>query len=57
LYVVFVIFRGIQSHQEPVARFDAILPEFATLVRNRRVTTEKDGDYTLADLVSCEVNL
>jgi hypothetical protein len=39
------------------SRFDAILPGFSTLVRNRRVTNEKDGDFTLAELVSCEVYL
>ncbi|OEL24541.1 Tubulin-folding cofactor C [Dichanthelium oligosanthes] len=43
---------------------DATLPGFgfrarngATLVKDLRVSNDKDGDFTLADLVSCEVYL
>uniref|UniRef100_A0ACD5ZD77 Uncharacterized protein n=1 Tax=Avena sativa TaxID=4498 RepID=A0ACD5ZD77_AVESA len=48
----------------PKPSFDAILPGFgfrgrngATLVKDLKVANEKDGDFTLADLVSCKVYL
>ncbi|XBH87384.1 hypothetical protein VPH35_074851 [Triticum aestivum] len=50
--------------EQPKPNPDAILPGFgfrsrngATLVRDLRAANEKDGDFTLADLVSCEVYL
>ncbi|CAM0945662.1 unnamed protein product [Alopecurus aequalis] len=50
--------------EQPKPTFDAILPGLgfrcrkgATLVKDLRVANEKDGDFTLADLVSCEVYL
>ncbi|CAN6273062.1 unnamed protein product [Urochloa humidicola] len=50
--------------EQPKASVVAILPGFgfrgrngATLVKDLRVSNDKDGDFTLADLVSCEVYL
>ncbi|CAN6244700.1 unnamed protein product [Urochloa humidicola] len=50
--------------EQPKASLVAILPGFgfrgrngATLVKDLRVSNDKDGDFTLADLVSCEVYL
>jgi hypothetical protein len=50
--------------EQPKPSFDPILPGFgfrgrngATLVKDLRVASEKDGDFTLADLDSCEVYL
>ncbi|XP_004952795.1 tubulin-folding cofactor C isoform X3 [Setaria italica] len=50
--------------EQPKPSIDAILPGFgfrgrngATLVKDLRVSNDKDGDFTLADLVSCEVYL
>jgi hypothetical protein len=50
--------------EQPKPSLDAILPGFgfrgrngATLVKDLRVSNDKDGDFTLADLVSCEVYL
>ncbi|KQJ99892.1 tubulin-folding cofactor C [Brachypodium distachyon] len=50
--------------EQPKPTFDAVLPGFAfrsrngaTLVKDLRIANEKDGDFTLADLVSCEVYL
>lgn len=50
--------------EQPKPSLDAILPGFgfrgrngATFVKDLRVSNDKDGDFTLADLVSCEVYL
>ncbi|CAL5057719.1 unnamed protein product [Urochloa decumbens] len=50
--------------EQPKASIDAILPGFgfrgrnsATLVKDLRISNDKDGDFTLADLVSCAVYL
>ncbi|KAF0927445.1 hypothetical protein E2562_033493 [Oryza meyeriana var. granulata] len=50
--------------EQPKPTVEAILPGFgfrgrrdATLVKDLRVSDEKDGDFTLADLVSCQVYL
>ncbi|OEL24498.1 Tubulin-folding cofactor C [Dichanthelium oligosanthes] len=50
--------------EQPKPSIDVILPGFgfrarngATLVKDLRVSNDKDGDFTLADLVSCEVFL
>ncbi|GJM85261.1 hypothetical protein PR202_ga01696 [Eleusine coracana subsp. coracana] len=50
--------------EQPKPALNAILPGFgfrgsegATLVKDLRVSSDKDGDFTLADLVSCEVYL
>lgn len=50
--------------EQPKPGIDTILPGFgfrgsegASLVKDLRVSNDKDGDFTLADLVSCEVYL
>ncbi|XP_062225994.1 tubulin-folding cofactor C-like [Phragmites australis] len=50
--------------EQPKPSLDSILPGFgfrgrngATLVKDLRVSNDKDGDFSLADLVSCEVSL
>ncbi|KAL6899227.1 hypothetical protein ACP4OV_005885 [Aristida adscensionis] len=52
------------TEQPKATRVGTILPGFgfrdrqgATLVKDLRVSNDKDGDFTLADLVSCEVHL